>query len=134
MVARDATIALGWGEIGLQSLADHAMANQDFHGGIEVSLKEAQGIKICYANGPRLFLQRDLKTGLPVGEEIAMVESHFHEKGMEFGNVGAVQTGLVMPIVETRVRAGAFPAALPLNDNVISANTRGNGGKLLGNP
>jgi len=75
------------------------MANKDFDGGIEVSLKEAQGTEICFGNRPRLFLQKDLKAGLPVGEGIAMVESHFHEKVKELCYVGEVHTGLVMSIV-----------------------------------
>ncbi len=44
----------------MQSLADHAMANQDFPGGIEISLNQAQGMEIGYMNGSRLFLQKDL--------------------------------------------------------------------------
>ena len=72
---------------------------------------------------------QDLKTGLPAGEGITMVESHFHDMGMELSNAGAIHTDLVMSIVETRVRGGgAFPAALPMTDKGIMANTRGNWG------
>ncbi len=60
--ARNTTIALQWDEIGLQSLADHMVANQNFHGGIKIHLKEAQGMEICNTDGTRVFLQKDLTT------------------------------------------------------------------------
>jgi len=57
IVTRDATIALRWDEIGVQRLADHAVANQDFHGGFEISLeRKVQDMEICYTNRSRLFL------------------------------------------------------------------------------
>jgi len=73
MAASDATIALGWEEIG--QLGRPCMAKQDFHGGIEVSLNEAQDREICYANGTSLFLQKDLKAGLPVGKGISWLKA-----------------------------------------------------------
>jgi len=64
-----------------------------------------------------------------------MVESHFCDKGMELGYARAVHTGLVMSVMETRVRGGgAFLAALPMANKVFMANTRGNWGGLVGEP
>jgi len=101
MADRNTTIALQLDEIGLQGLANHMVPNQDFHGGVEVSLKEAQGTKICNMDGARLFLQKDLKAGLPAREGITMVEGHFLDEGMEFSNARAVHTGLVVTIGRT---------------------------------
>jgi len=59
-------------------------------------------MEVCYhADGTRPFLQKNLKTRLQVGEGISLVKSHFHDEGMEFSNVGAVHTGLVVAIVKT---------------------------------
>jgi len=48
-------------------------------------------MEVCYhADGTRPFLQKNLKTRLPAGEGVFLVENHFHDKGMEFSNVRAV--------------------------------------------
>jgi len=53
------------------------VANQDFYGGIEAGFKEPQGTtEICNMDGSRLFLQKNLEARLPVGEGVAMCESH----------------------------------------------------------
>jgi len=74
-------------------------------------------MEISNIDGPRLFLQEDLKAGLPVGERerVAMFKGHFCDQGMEFGCVRTVHTPLVMAIMETRVRGGGtFPATPPV--------------------
>jgi len=70
---------------------DWQTPNQDLYGGIEISLKKAQGMEIYYAKGSRLFLQKDFKTGLPMQKGKTMVESHFCDKGIELGYAGVVQ-------------------------------------------
>jgi len=111
-VARNTTIALQWDEVGLQSLAgNHMVAKQDFHGDIAIVFKKAQGMEICNMDRTRPFLQKDLETRLPARETIAMVEGHFHDESMEFGNARAVHTSLVIAIVKTRGGGGGtFPA------------------------
>jgi len=119
---------------GLSPPVEHLVTHKNFHRSIEVSLKEAQGMEISNMDGTRLLLQKDLKTGLLAGKGIGMVESHFHDEGMEFGNAGAVHTGLVMSTVKIRVGVGGtfFPAALPVASKIVMADTRGNWGWLLG--
>jgi len=51
----------------------------------------------------RFLFQEHLKTGLPAGEGITMVEGHFGNQSMELCNPGAVDTSLVVAIVEPRV-------------------------------
>jgi len=70
-------------------------AEQDSHRGIEISLKEAQGMETWYTDGTRPFLQKNLNKIAKL-QGIAMVESHFCDEGMEFGNAGAVHAGLVI--------------------------------------
>jgi len=55
-------------------------------------------------DGSRLFLQKYLEAGLPVGEGVAMFEIHFRDQSMEFSNTRTVHTCLIMAIIETRVR------------------------------
>jgi len=68
------------------------------------ALKSASRRSRAQRSAMQCFFQKDLETGLPAGKGITMVKSHFHDKGMVFGYVGAAHTGFVMAIVETRVR------------------------------
>jgi len=99
VVARDATITFRWDEVSLQGLLVHMVTNQYFHCSIEISLKKPQGPEIGNLDRSRLFLQKNLKAGLPAGEGVAMCESHFSDQGMELSNPRTIHTCLVMAIM-----------------------------------
>ncbi len=98
MAARNTTTGLQWDEIRLQSLADHMMT-RIFMEALKSASRRPRAWRSATQMEPGVFLKKDLKTRLPAREGIAMVESHFHDEGMEFGNVQAVHTSLVMAIV-----------------------------------
>jgi len=60
-------------------------------------------MKIGNTDSTRLLLQEHLKTGLPAREGVAMHECHFGNQCMELCNLGAVNTCLVVAIVDPRV-------------------------------
>ncbi len=52
-----------------------------------------------------------------------MGESHFSNQCMKLCNLGAVNAGIVVAIMEPRVGGGGlFPSALPMTDEVIMAD------------
>jgi len=54
-MTRDTNITLGWDEIGMQGLVDHAVSYQDFHGDIVIGLEQAKRVEICHLNRTSLF-------------------------------------------------------------------------------
>jgi len=53
------------------------VTHQNYHGSIEVSFKEPQGMEISDMDGTGLFLQKHVKAGSPTGKGVAMCKGHF---------------------------------------------------------
>ncbi len=122
--ARNTAIAFGGHKVVFQRLAYHLVANQDFHCRIKVGFQQAQGTKIGNTDSTGFLFQEHLKAGLPAREGVTMVKGHFSNQGMELSDPGAVDTCLVVAIVESRVGGrGPFTGALPMSYEIITANT-----------
>ena len=67
-----------------------------------------------------------MKAGLPAKKGVTMIECNFGNQSMELSNPGAVDTCLVVAIVEPRVGGrGPFVGASPMPYKIVMANTRG---------
>ncbi len=125
VAAGNTAIAFRGDKIVCQSLAYHPVTNQDFHCRIEIGFQQTQGMKVRNVDSTGFF-QEHLKAGLPAREGVTMIECNFGNQSMELSNLGAVNTCLVMAIVEPRIGGrGLFAGASPMPYKIIMANTGG---------